>query len=103
MAVVDEGKIVDYLLSTQHPAGRSKARFFAQFGFERESWNILADALKEHARINPVALVAATQFGVKYTIDGPIETPTGSRPNIRSIWIVEPGEPSPRLVTAHPL
>ena len=74
-AVVDEGKIVDYLLSTQHPAGRSKARFFAQFGFERECWKVFADALKTHARTNPVALIAATQFGVKYTVDGPLEAP----------------------------
>jgi hypothetical protein len=44
-AVVDQGKVLNYLLSASHPAGRSRARFFAQMGFVRENWADLAAAL----------------------------------------------------------
>ena len=59
--------------------------------------------LQKHAQSNPVAKLVKTPFGVKYTIDGFLETPFGSRPAIRAIWIVEPDHPAPRPVTAYPL
>jgi hypothetical protein len=102
-AVVDQGKVLNYLLSASHPAGRSRARFFAQMGFVRENWADLAAALVAQANRNSVALVANSPFGVKYTIDGEIESPNGSRAAIRTIWIVEPHIPVPRLITAYPL
>ena len=45
-AVVEREKIVDYLLNPGHRYGASKARFFAQFGFRPESWEVLAAALR---------------------------------------------------------
>lgn len=37
-AVVEQKKVVDYLLNEAHPYGRSKARFFAEFGYGLERW-----------------------------------------------------------------
>ena len=103
VAVVEMGKLVDYLTSSIHPNGKSKARFFAQMGFTPGEWKPLATALQEHAHSNPVATLARTPFGVKYTVDGHLETPSGSRPVIRTVWIVTSKHPAPRLVTAYPL
>ena len=41
-ATVDRAKVVDYLLSETHPAGRSKARFFRAFGFTPRRWRAMA-------------------------------------------------------------
>ena len=101
--IVGSTKILDYLLSENHPTGKSKARFFQGFGFSRQDWQLLERALIEHATQNLVTGVNPSRFGVKYTIDGPLATPSGERPRIRAVWIVEGKDAAPRLVTAHPL
>ena len=40
--------------------------------------------------------------GLKYIMDGKIETPSGKSPRVRTIWIVDQGLQAPRLVTAYP-
>ena len=54
-AEVDESKIVKYLLSTTHRAGKSKAAFFMDFGFTPDRWQELQTALRQHAQENEVA------------------------------------------------
>lgn len=102
-ARVDRAKVVDYLLSRTHPDGRSKAEFFTRFGFRVEDWQVLADALKAVGISNPVAGAVQSSHGTRYTVDGPIDSPDGRTPRVRTVWIVEPGHPGPRLITAHPL
>ena len=36
--------------------------------------------------------------GEKYLVDGPLESPTGRKPLVRTVWIVDRGEQAPRLV-----
>jgi hypothetical protein len=55
--VIEREKIADYLLNPAHRYGASKARFFSEFGFQVERWEILADALREHGRKHEVAQV----------------------------------------------
>jgi hypothetical protein len=102
-AEVPESKIVLYLLSLEHKDGKSKAQFFREFGFEPQHWKQLIGALKRHATRCEVASTEKTEFGMKYVIDGELETPSGARPNVRVVWFVEAGEEAPRLVTDHPL
>lgn len=100
---VDRHKITDYLLSLTHPDGRTKAQFFTRFGFRPEAWQELAQALRKVGMSNPVVAVAESQHGARYTVDGPLQTPDGRTPRVRTVWIVEPGESGPRLITAHPV
>jgi hypothetical protein len=37
-AVVEGGKVRDYLLSPEHPIGRFKALFFNTLGYARNQW-----------------------------------------------------------------
>jgi hypothetical protein len=53
-AVVEQEKIVDYLLNPAHRYGANKARFFAQFGFRPEAWEVLPVALRVHGDENEV-------------------------------------------------
>ncbi|MGE5268455.1 MAG: DUF6883 domain-containing protein [Thiohalocapsa sp.] len=95
-------KDVGYLLATAHPAGRGKAMFFLRFGFTSSRWEMLRDALLDHARAAPVASTADTQFGTKYILDGPLGVPDRRRPRLRAVWFIPTGEAAPRFVTAYP-
>lgn len=100
---IEKQKIVEYLLSPTHRYGASKARFFAQFGFGLENWEALAAALRDHARKSHEVLRKDTPFGPRFEVDGVLETPSGERPRVRSVWQMDEGETSARLITAHPL
>ena len=102
-ARVDPSKIINYLLSQSHPDGRTKAEFFARFGFRVEKWQELAEALRAVGTSNPVVAVVESLHGVRYTVDGSMQTPDGRLPRVRTVWIVEPEGSGPRLITAHPL
>jgi hypothetical protein len=95
-------KITDYLLNPLHPDAAGKAAFFAALGFTIENWQRLADALRQVAVNCPVASKVVTPHGTKYVLDGAMTTPVGSKPWVRTVWIVDRGENVPRLVTAYP-
>ena len=102
-AIVPRHKLENYLLDLAHPIGGGKARFFLSFGFRREEWNLLADAFRKHAQENPVANSLSDADGVTYVIEGPLETPSGRRPRVRTIWLIEASQVAPRFITAYPL
>ncbi len=102
-AWVPEEKVVHYLLSQAHPLGRLKARFFLRLGFRPEHPEALISALKQLAREYNVVKREQTPYGVKFVVDGWLESPTGSQSRVRTVWIIEKGQRFPRLVTAYPL
>jgi hypothetical protein len=101
-AVIAEAKMCSYLLNPAHPDGEAKARFFAALGFTAEAWEVLATALRGLAQRAPVARRLESVHGTKYVVEGPLETPSGRAPFVRTIWIVDAGQDIPRLVTAYP-
>ena len=108
LAIVESEKILDYLLNSEHPIGKSKARFFESAGFTRADWPDLAHALKLLAQTNEIASMVESPYGVKYIVDGELTCPDGRQPMVRTVWILDrltTGEltEAPRLVTAHPL
>ena len=102
-ARVDREKITEYLLSLGHPDGRSKAEFFSRFGFRLQDWRLLQQALRRHVLVNDVVQVVESIYGERYTVEGPLETPGGRQPLVRSVWILEAGASAPRLITAYPV
>jgi hypothetical protein len=102
-AEVSEAKIVKYLLSATHRAGKSKAAFFMEFGFDPKRWEELDRALRQHALDNDVALEEKTSFGTRYVVDGVLRAPDGRMLNVRSAWFIDNEGDAPRFITAHPL
>jgi hypothetical protein len=102
-AEIPESKITKYLLSTTHRAGKSKASFFMQFGFDLNHWKALALALKEHVLENEVVLEEKTIFGTRYIVDGLLKAPDGRWLNVRAAWYITTDRDVPRFITAHPL
>jgi hypothetical protein len=101
-AIVDEKKIVQYLLSPTHSSGAAKAAFFERFGFSRENWGELRDALLSHARENDVSNTELTPFGEVFEVNGRLSSPDGRNPWVLVVWFVGSGESRPRLATAFP-
>jgi hypothetical protein len=100
---VAEEKVVAYLLNPIHPDGAPKAKFFSAVGFQVDQWNELADALRQLARDYSVTETVVTPHGEKYIVEGVLETPLGASPMVRTVWIIDSGRQTPRLVTAYPL
>lgn len=101
-ALVEREKITAYLLNAGHPDNYGKALFFRSLGFTTEEWSLLAFALRRLAATTEVTKNVESPHGVKYILDGRIETPSGERTKIRSVWIIDRGRDIPRLVTAYP-
>jgi hypothetical protein len=102
-AEISEAKIVRYLLSTTHRAGKSKAIFFMEFGFDPQRWEELAIALKEHAINNEITREEKTIFGTRYVVEGLLRAPDGTSLNVRTAWFMDDDGEIPRFITAHPL
>jgi hypothetical protein len=105
LAVVDRGKVLDYLLNEAHPDNGGKARFFVSFGFSREDPDSLIKALRDVAQHGEVVNSGKSVHGEKYVVDGWLSAHTQeSRQQfaIRTVWIIDRGGDAPRLVTAYP-
>ena len=70
-AVVDQTKIVEYLLGTSGPASIAKARFFGSLGYSGSRWEDLAKALRAQAR-DATLNTKATAWGRKHLAFGDI-------------------------------
>jgi hypothetical protein len=101
-AQVSPRKISEYLLNRSHPVGGPKAAFFELFGFKLDTARELEHALKAHAYNCDVIKIVDNRFGHKYTLEGPLTTPSGRSPSVVTVWIVRAGGTIPEFVTAFP-
>lgn len=101
-ARVSHEKVRDYLLDPGHPDNGGKAAFFQRFGFDRLTWTALWDALLEHPCVNPVAVIQPNPYGTRYVVRCSVASPDGRNPCITTVWIIDQGGSTPRLVTAFP-
>lgn len=100
---VDQLKITGYLLSEAN--SRGKATFFLGMGFHPNRWQELAEALKTQALGHPVISKVDSPYGTRYGVEGELATPDGRqpRPRVRTVWILETGSQTLRLITAYPI
>jgi hypothetical protein len=96
-AFVEDSKL-GYLLRSEEKGG-----FFAAVGFAVEDGALLREALLDHASRDEVARIVETEPGVKYVLEGTLESPDGRGPEVRSVWILESDGDRPRFLTAYPL
>ncbi|MGH7207606.1 MAG: DUF6883 domain-containing protein [Nitrospiraceae bacterium] len=101
--LVDREKVTQYLLSPTHPDGSAKAKFFSRFGFRLEEWQGLVEALRKQGASYPVVKTVESSYGTRYAVDGPLESPDRRNPMVRTVWLLERGSTTPRLITAYPL
>lgn len=100
--LVERDKVVNYLMNPRHPEGAGKAAFFFYLGFRQEDWHELAEGLLRVAAEGVVTQVVESAHGRKYIVDGMLRTPNNKAVPVRTVWIREPGQDRPRLITAYP-
>ncbi len=95
-------KLTTYLLSETHAIGKSKAKFFRALGFNETNVRLLEQEFLQIAVTADIIDTVSTPHGAKYILDGLLQTPVGSSVKVRTVWIIEMDEDSPRFVTAYP-
>jgi hypothetical protein len=98
---VDVRKVAEYLLSSTHPVGRHKARYFIALGFSNADTGAFIAEIRRIAATEDVASIEDTQFGRKYTVVGQL-TGAAATAEVETVWIQEHGQPFVRLVTVLP-
>jgi len=102
-AYIPPAKLRAYLLSEIHPVGGSKARLLRSLGFNETNIDMLKQGLLSFAHSNAVKGTISSPHGVKYIIEGEIQTPSGRLIKMQTIWIIDKGQERPRFVTAYPV
>jgi len=101
-AVIDQAKLVRYLLDVDHPDGGSKARLLVSLGYSQSNWQQLeADLRSMHLGEDFVA-TSQSIWGVRYEIVAPLIGPSGDAVLFRSVWQIDLGTDVPRLITMYP-
>ncbi len=102
-AVIDDRKLFEYVLSPNHPHGRTHAALFERLlGITRANADVLRRALQQAATSADAIEQPDEGFGTKYEIRFSLDGPRGSY-KVLSVWIIDRdiGEAIPRLVTAY--
>jgi hypothetical protein len=101
-AIIEPAKLSGHLLNPAHPVGGPKARWFMSLGYHPENPQRLSADLLTIAQNAADYLEEPTPYGVKYVVTGEVATPSGRPARIITVWIMDAGQSSPRLVTAYP-
>ena len=96
-------KLLEYLLSPTHPVGKWKAKVFQRYGFHAGNVELLKSGLLVIGTSQDIKETIHNRYGLKYIVDGSLQSPLGEVLNVRTIWIVETGKRAPRFVTAYPV
>ena len=102
LAYVPPEKLTGYLLDEQHPVGGSKAKWFRSLGYDLADAASVERELLKQVQTSENFVEKSSAFGKKYVVYGKITSPRGIDANVETVWIVEPSDPRPRLVTAIP-
>jgi hypothetical protein len=95
-AVIDERKLMAYVLNPTHPRGRDKARIFKSvLGYDRPSCVGLIEEIGRAILQHEAVFVRQDRYGRHYRVDLSL---AGAL--VRTGWIYEQGSNVPRLTTA---
>jgi hypothetical protein len=100
-AIIDPEKLSGFLLNVEHEAQPGHAILFRSLlGIRLSNSEVLRDALLQAARTAEAVDGRPSPHGRKYEVRFPMSGPRGTY-TVLSVWIVEHGKESPRLVTAY--
>ncbi len=100
-AIVEDRKLLHYVLSPSHPHGRTHAHLFDRLlGVNLSNEDVLREALLRAAANEDAFPTETSEFGQKYEVRFSLKGPRG-RYTVLSVWIVDSEQSAPRLVTAY--
>jgi len=101
-AVVEQSKLVNYLLNPEHERGGSKAKLLIQCGYSSENWQQLEVDIRDSHLSVDVEAIRETPYGIRYVIIAPLRTPSNRQLPVKTIWQIDKGTDFPRLITLIP-
>ena len=66
--------------------------YFRKIGFNDTSLKDFEEALLTVATNNEIKTVEENKFGIKYVIEGLIDSPIGKKVRVRTVWSIDKGE-----------
>ena len=101
-AVIAVDKLRDYLLNVAHRKGASKARLLVFLGYDSQHWQRLEADLRSQHLTADVDHTEESDYGTRFVILAPLTGPAGRTMLFRSVWQIDIGTDSPRLITMYP-
>jgi hypothetical protein len=96
---IDPEKITGYAMNPEHPVGRNKYRVInSTTGLGPEDAASVEQQIRDGVRAGVPIAGRADEYGQRWNVDVPLTGPSGSMV-VRTAWIVDAGETTPRLVT----
>jgi hypothetical protein len=100
-AIVEDAKLLDYVLNPEHPVGRHHAGLFERLlGITRVNYEVLKEQLLQAAMSVEVEPGRPSLFGDKFEMRFSVRGPLGTRP-VLAVWMREDAQTSPRLITCY--
>lgn len=100
-AIVEDAKLLEYVLNPEHPVGRHHAVLFDRLlGITQQNAAVLRDALIRTAATCEVVPGRPSLFGRKFEMHASIRGPRGDYA-VRAVWLIETGGDRPRLITCY--
>lgn len=100
LAAISENKIRGYLLNSNHPVGKDKARVLnSVLGFNYNNWNEFSDVLFNAIQKNHASKITQTQYGVRYNVPIKVTGKKGKSIILDTVWQIDKGSNSPRFIT----
>ena len=100
-AVVEDAKLLDYVLNPDHPIGRNHVALFEKLlGITRVNYELLKEQLLRAAASGEAGDGKPSPFGQKFEMRFPVRGPLGTRP-VLAIWIREQSLAGPRRITCY--
>ncbi len=101
-AVIELPKLLNYLLDVDHPQGGAKARMLVSFGYSSANWRRLDSDIRSMLLSEEVVATNRSLWGTRYEIVAPLTGPSGDTVLFRSVWQIDLGTDTPRLITMYP-
>lgn len=101
-AEIAPSKLQDYLLNLTHRRGATKARLLHSFGYCAEEWRRLEADIRMSHLTSDIDAQRDTDYGRRFEVVAPLATPSGRSLLLRSIWQIDAGSQTPRLITIIP-
>lgn len=86
---VEDDKVLRYLFNSSSEDGAPKGDFLMRFGFAPGRPLELMEALGGHPSLETWTQAFEAPHGVKFYFEGPLRSPDGRNPVIRTVWQID--------------
>ena len=101
-AAFTEEKFTGYFLNPDHPSGGDKALVFEKvLGYNKNNWQDLKAEMQKGLLKYRCSRYEVTQHGEQFEVQMMLKGPTGRYAKVKTAWIIDNGETSPRIVSAY--